>query len=144
MLAASVWPKMPKTPHSSLNLSMTFSGRRRPALGDPFREIPLDRRRPHAFRFGKREIDRRLAADRDPDPVAADTPDHPHGDARLLGTFQYLRDAPGRNRHDGARRRLAEERGREIDRFEAADVLRIDRGVCAYASILEAAFRNRH
>ena len=76
MLAASGWPKMPKTPHSSLNLSNMFVQATR------LREVPLDRRRPHALGLVHRHVDHDRAADRDPQPVAAGLADDARRHAR--------------------------------------------------------------
>ena len=89
-MAASGWPKMPKTPHSSLNLSIghrhSCSLARTPChsrhssasiLRCSPCEVTLERRRPDLFSFGRRDSrSRRLAANRDREPRAAGRADH--------------------------------------------------------------------
>ena len=70
MLAASGWPKMPKTPHSSLNLSNMLL---RPHACAKYRSIAVDHTR--SASSTDRSIDDR-AADRDPQPIAAGLADH--------------------------------------------------------------------
>src|SRR5579864_4794044 len=86
MLAASGWPKMPKTPHSSLNLSgrspifTALSSECKPFLSrHALHEIPADRRGPDPFGLIDRLVNDDSTSNRDPQPVAAGLPDHPGG-----------------------------------------------------------------
>src|SRR5436190_23524092 len=102
MLAASEWPKMPKTPHSSLNLSIsdrTLSPDHRSRAGGtpppeaapsqaPHglryapRELFRNRRRPEPFGFIDGDVDRRAASHRDTQAISACLSDHLRGNAR--------------------------------------------------------------
>ena len=82
---------MPKTPHSSLNLSSICSGH-------ASREIPLDRRRPNALGLVDRHVDHMLPADGDPQPVAAGPADDPRRHARRRRPLQHRRHIVGRRR----------------------------------------------
>src|SRR5436190_21834934 len=103
MLAASGWPKMPKMPHSSLNLSMQ--------LGDLLYKMPLDYRGPHTFGFHDGHVNRSLAVDVDRDSCAARPANHACRHSRRLSAHQHRISIARRGRHGNSRRRFAEERG---------------------------------
>src|SRR5258708_27991460 len=103
MLAASGCPKMPKTPHSSLNLSnMDF------LLRDPFGKMPVDGRRPHALGLVNRLIDHTRSAYRHAQPISAGLADRARRHLRRRGALEDGRELVRHNRHDDARRGLAE------------------------------------
>ena len=116
MLAASGCPKMPKTPHSSLNLSMSCS---RCALSCKYRASIADRPRP-ARRRRPPHRSRRRPADGDPQPIAAGLADDARRHARRRRPLEHLGDIVGRHRSDDARGRFAEERRRVVDARDRA------------------------
>src|SRR5262245_1484780 len=88
MLAASGWPKMPNTPHSSLNLSCVMSsislasilcnipGKRTQPTNLQMRlryapdELLFNRGRPELLEFGNRQVDYRASADGDSQSIS--------------------------------------------------------------------------
>src|SRR5260370_38825806 len=132
MLAASGCPKMPKTPHSSLNLSMRSSGHSstvpvtswpRSTLFDPsfflVISVPLsnplcdevfDRRFPDSLRVIYRHIDRDMAIDGTSKTIPTRFTDNPRRHASCGGMLQDYRRVIGHGGQDHARSRFTEER----------------------------------
>src|SRR5687767_5695491 len=69
--AASLLPCIPKTPHSSLNLSAVYSF----ISGNTFREVTGQAVLPAILGFGRRAIDGDFAADSHCEPIAAGASD---------------------------------------------------------------------
>src|SRR5262245_44823669 len=119
MLAASGWPKIPKTPHSSLNLSNIFCsspsapgardffyplGQRldRGRLRHAFGKVAFNRGIPDALRFVNRQIDRNFTGDGNPEQVAARLADYPRRDARGCRTLEHRGDIVGNGGYEHA------------------------------------------
>ena len=84
MLAASGWPKMPKTPHSSLNLSNMSSGH------TLRRNTARSRSTTTRSASSTGTIDHRLAADRDAQPVSAGLADDRAGTPAAAARCEHL------------------------------------------------------
>ena len=141
MFAASGWPKMPKTPHSSLNLSMVI------CAGSRFRRqircsIAVDQTR--SASSTDTSIDD-LTVDGDPQPVAAGLADHPRRHARRR---RPLRAPPCTSSGDAdTTTRDADSPNSAAASFEpacCADVDAVDRHLGADAAGVEAALGQRH
>ena len=164
MLAASGWPKMPKTPHSSLNLSiftcggphLTACAFAADAVGLGCDDYLLVKATPLAAQTSARSpstssfalADRQSIAPAPPTAIRIAVPPTrptsaagtPAAAARASTAVTLLR----RGRHDDARRRFAEQRRRVVDRRVSGHVDAADRRLDAGPVRVEAALGERH
>src|SRR2546430_11481844 len=113
---ASVWPKIPKTPHSSLNLSITTPGVEENYKCTASRNSPRgfeifsDRCRPQVLGVGHGLVNRHAAVDGDRHSSACYLSDAPRRNLLALRKREQLSFTPGRDRHDDAPLRFAQPR----------------------------------